>query len=276
MTRRAHAVRRADERTEQAMKVSFTIDADGQLVDPGGEVLGRLVELVVDRPPSKETFKEVKALNVKDNSNVNSNGNGKDKKTSKEGAQASLLSENAGEPASAVAPEVSEVWAHYKAVTHSRRQLKARDVRLIQAALKLRGLTVVKRAISGLAASPFHNGENAQGKKYLAIRYAIGGNAQTGETAEERIDSMAGLSPDAVADTRFRSRIGANEGRFTALKTTVIQAWRPPDRPPATDAAIQARDDAIVELREFGIAVSFREPDGWPIFDELSDHEAIG
>lgn len=61
-------------------------------------------------------------------------------------------------------------------------------------ALAVRPEEVCAQAIEGLAKSAFHNGDNDRRKKYLGIRYALKGNQQTGETADERIDKMAGVA----------------------------------------------------------------------------------
>lgn len=183
---------------------------------------------------------------------------------------------SAGEGGRAVLPvEVRDVWDHYEATIATRRRAPtAKEIRLIEEALRLRGTVVAKDAITGLSRSPFHNGENDRRKKYLAIRYALSGNAQTGETAEERIDSMAEAAHTQPTNVS-QLREGPTQGRVDALKRMILSSWRSPDRPQETDVTM--RDRAIADLEALGIGTCFRDGDGWPEFAELDEGlEEIG
>lgn len=104
---------------------------------------------------------------------------------------------NEGKEQQHVEPDpVQEVWGHYVTVFKAERQtLDSTRRTLIKNALKVRSVAECKRAIDGLHASPFHNGENDRQTKYLDIRFALKGNSQRGESNQERIDKMGELAP---------------------------------------------------------------------------------
>lgn len=252
------------------MQVVYTPNERGELVDAEGNVLGVLVGLILEVKGGRGV-KDVD-VDVAVDVPASSKKTTRAEIASAAGQEALELGEAltpAGEDkvTPALPAEVQNVWDHYEATIATRkRKPNAKEIRLITKALELRELTTVKDAITGLSRSPFHNGENDRETKYLAIRYALSGNQRTGETAEERIDSMAELAhtqPTSVAEPRA----GVSEGRADALKKMVLSSWRPSDRPQQTDLTL--RDRAIAELESLGIRTRFRDDDGWPEFEQL-------
>jgi hypothetical protein len=113
----------------------------------------------------------------------------------------SEATQTAPEPPSKPSDEpspVAVVWEHYDSVVlkpnKMRRALDDTQRRIIAAALKVRDVAECCCAIDGLAKSPHHNGQNDRGKKYLDLRFALRGNGQRGETAEQRIDNMCEIA----------------------------------------------------------------------------------
>jgi hypothetical protein len=232
------------------MKVRCALNERSELVDGEGNVLGRVLEIVVELSP----LPKGESLG-KDNSNVKSK-------------------EAFGQESSEPSPEVAEVWSLYGQLISSKRQLGPKQHKDIERALKVRDLATVKWAVVGLSRSPHHNGQNDQGTKYLDIRYALRGNGARGESNEERIDRMAELgkaagtplpTPQEVVDgfvpvDQLSSR--THHGDIAQLLDAVRRnARRPPypeDRLGFVDVLeverIERRDVAITELRDrFGI-----------------------
>jgi len=110
---------------------------------------------------------------------------------------------------------VETVWQTYDSnvlkPNRMRRRLDPTARRIIQAALKVRPLDEVLAAIIGLSKSPHHNGKNDRKKKYLDLRYALRGNAQSGQTIEERIDMMSEMAGDTPNAERFKKRTDGSE-----------------------------------------------------------------
>lgn len=174
-------------------KVRFTIDDKGLLVSRDGRVLGRLTSLTID--DAGGTI-----------------GGGVD--------FPAVAKEEETPPV--VPEEMRQVWDHYvKLFDAGRQTLNPTRKRDIQRALKVRPIDVVLRAIEGLRVSPHHNGENDRGETYLDIRYALRGNAQRGESPEERIDKMAAHALD-YADESEKSVL--SDARISILKDEVEQA----------------------------------------------------
>jgi hypothetical protein len=238
------------------MRVRFSIDDEGELVDRDGHVLtwsllnlSRVVSLTLETTKSDGTtggfFKASELQKVE-------------------------RKENPSGP-SAISQEVAEVWAHYDAlIGKGRRKLRTAQTRDIQRALDVCGIQVVKDAISGLANSPHHNGQNDTGAKYLDIRYALRGNSQRGETPEERIERMAQLANSPMAaETTTRDR-GVAEGWIAQLKTDVRRCWlRDPRDPQPTEEQLTRRDEAIQELYGYGIMVRLGE-NGQPSYEDIA------
>lgn len=113
--------------------------------------------------------------------------------------------------------QVNALWAHYVNETGSRRSFDEKRKRIMRTALKTMArvarehgetdpsswaLARCKLAVTGLSRSPWHHGENPEGKKYLEIRYALRGIGD--ESDDERIDKMCDVA--AVHDPR-RDRV---------------------------------------------------------------------
>jgi len=99
-------------------------------------------------------------------------------------------------PTSAVARDaVEEIWEHYLDAFYADRRGSVPDLRThrhhIVAALRVRDAETCKLAITGLARSSWHGGDNGDGRRWTEIRYALHGNRQNKETDAERIDRMA-------------------------------------------------------------------------------------
>jgi hypothetical protein len=113
-------------------------------------------------------------------------------------SSASVVGENSDEPQSSegVAGETQtallpspekQVWDHYQATVAgaNRREFDSARRTCVRRALKVRTVEQCCEAINQLAASPFHNGQNEGGTKYLDIQYALG---KKSESADARID----------------------------------------------------------------------------------------
>lgn len=86
---------------------------------------------------------------------------------------------------------ITELWDHYRQhVPEGQKQLTAERKRELKSALKARSLEDCKLAVVGLSRSPWHNGQNDTGAKYLELRYAIG-KVKQAEAIGDRIDTMA-------------------------------------------------------------------------------------
>jgi hypothetical protein len=111
--------------------------------------------------------------------------------TSKEDAGDTPHVEPSVEPSKESPRPIDLVWAHYRTVVPGvdKKRLTPRIERLIREALEVRELPMLLKAISGLAASEYHRDGG-----WTAIKYAIG-KVNKGESAEDRIDTMAAKAP---------------------------------------------------------------------------------
>lgn len=123
--------------------------------------------------------------------------------------------------------EITEVWTHYLDAFYPDRRGPGpvpdldthRDI--IVKALRVRSVEQCKLAITGLARSPFHRGENSDGRRWTEIRYALHGNRQQKESDGERIDRMARRATEPTASQVAASGATANTGdlsRFSRLR----------------------------------------------------------
>lgn len=115
---------------------------------------------------------------------------------------------------------IDELWSYYQRVITEAAgwTLNPTRRRVIRVGLEAVGATKVKvspdapaddrsvlaykkccRAIDGLRASAWHNGDNGEGRAWLEIRFALKGNSNRGESNEERIEKMAALAPASPA-----------------------------------------------------------------------------
>jgi hypothetical protein len=105
--------------------------------------------------------------------------------------------------------EIREIWEHYLDAFYPDRRGNLPDLRAhrqhIVAALRVRPVEACKLAVTGLARSDFHRGQNGDGKRWTEIRYALHGNQRERESDAERIDRMAARAADPVAS--FASKL---------------------------------------------------------------------
>lgn len=142
------------------------------------------------------------------------------------GAQVPVPDPSPGSPSTATTEntkaqreaEIAEVWAHYLAEFHPDGRGKLPDLKAhrqhIEAALRVRPVETCRLAITGLARSDFHRGQNGDGKKWTEIRYALHGNRKERESDAERIDRMAARATDQVA--AFASKLAGRGAEKTA------------------------------------------------------------
>lgn len=94
--------------------------------------------------------------------------------------------------------EIAEVWEHYLDAFYPDRRGTLPDLAthlpIVVSALRVRDVERCKLAITGLAASPYHQGQNSDGRRWTEIRYALHGNRNQNESDGERIDRMAALA----------------------------------------------------------------------------------
>lgn len=234
------------------MKTRFSVDADGMLVSRDGLVLGRLTSMTLDVPSDSATSGE--SMGAMGGSLFLENSKEEKKETP---------------PTPEIATDVQVVWDLYnRLIGNGRRELNHKRRLDIERALKLCGLDLCKQAVIGLSRSAYHNGQNPSGQKYLDIRYALRGNATTGESIDERVERMAQLaSPGAVTAAPLTKDRGVLQGRIDSDKQVVQRLWNRDGRPLEAGQA-DDRDAAIARLAAVGITTSFRDADGWPIFKD--------
>lgn len=209
------------------MKVRYSVNEAGELVDRDGRSLGKITSVTLDHHEEEGGTiggEEDRHLVV-----LREPGEQKKKTTP-------------------IAPEIDEIWAHYVKVFDATRQtLNVQRKRVIRNALNVRSAEECKRAIDGLKVSPFHNGENQDGKKYLDIRYALKGNSTKGESDEERIDKMMDTA-DAHGGGITGGKLPPDHPRVKRWVENVRYAW--------SNNAEKARGrEALIKLRELGYDV---------------------
>jgi hypothetical protein len=158
------------------MKKRFVANSEGVLVARDGQVLGSVVGITIELEEGEGGDLSFLPLEKKEDPPV-----GESEGKSKLAA-------------------IANVWAYYQAVIPgaSRQTLESKRATIIRNALKVRDEDTCLRAIDGLAASPHHNGQNEQRKKYLALRYALKGIGA--ESNDERIDNMAAKAAPISGD----------------------------------------------------------------------------
>lgn len=231
------------------MKRRFTLDENGMLADRDGQVLGRVVGITIDDAP------------------VGGNGGSSTSSTTAGGKEEGLERDGgAGETQSQA--QIKEVWGHYckvfadvPGVDPSRMSLNATRARVIRNALKVRSVDQCKRAIDGLARSPWHLGDNEDGKKYLDIRYALKGNSTRGESNEERVDKMAELANAAPASREAdTSRLPDGVSREMVVRRLEdVRAYISSGRKWEPSRAAEA----FVKLKQWGLIVVEHEAHPW-------------
>lgn len=161
-------------------RIRFNADRDGILRDRDGNELGRLTSLTIE-------------LTKRSVLGGYGGGFSSKERTEKDHPETSPGVGGAGEEP--ITDPVIVVWAYYVTVFDATRQgLNATRTTVIRNALKVRTVAECKKAIEGLRVSPYHNGTNDAGRKYLDIRYALAGISKN-ESADERIDKMGDLAP---------------------------------------------------------------------------------
>lgn len=181
----------------------------------------------------------------------------KGKRTKKEQGRKVVVGESEGK-------EVGEIWAHYVAEMNPRQRLISdEERRIIREALKVATISECKRAITGNARSPFHQGQNERGRKYNTISQILRGKRGR-QTTRERIDyfldlyEMRGVS--GLLD-------GVPSGSHAIFQQRMLDVRRG-DRL-GTAQAIQQAQESEAWLRQHGIEVR-REGTAPPSF-----HRAI-
>lgn len=189
------------------MTLRLRVEQDGSLRDRTGKVVGRLtsvvMEMYAEEPRGVRGGEEVSSP-----VSTSAVGGSDPQQTLMETSSDVVEKQTLGgvQGGGSLSPDVNEkiarIWAVYQRVVAgaTRRVLDATTITVIRNALKVRDEEACIAAIIGLSKSAFHNGDNDRRKKYLGIRYALKGNQQTGETADERIDKMAGIASSAKDD----------------------------------------------------------------------------
>lgn len=231
------------------MRHSYAINERGELADGDGNVFGRVVEIVLELDGDLFALPKGEFLSRENSKEKEKEAFGKEK---------------------APSPEVLEVWGLYSELISSRRRLGIKQRRDIERALKVRELETVKQSIVGLSRSPWHNGHNDTGTKYLDIRYALRGNGQRGESNEERIDRMAEVAASSPAPTSATRDRGVQEGQINSLKADIRRCWvRDARHGTPNDDELQRRDEAIQRLYGFGIMVRLDDA-GKPTYEDIA------
>lgn len=169
----------------------LTLRQDGALVDREGNVWGVLESISITLPENVVSWGSRGGA-------VDSSSTASASEFSANVQETLLPRGGAGEVPHRSAEQI--VWDHYQRVVPGGKRftLEAKRSRIIRNALAVRPLDVVLAAITGLANSSYHNGQNERGKKYLAIRYALCGVEN--EANDERIDKMASKARTTVRE----------------------------------------------------------------------------
>lgn len=233
------------------LKRRLTVNEAGWLVDRDGQIFGRLVGMTIELPPVGGDG---------GSSTSSSTAGGKEEGVERDGG--------AGETHEIAPSQAKVVWDHYcqvfadvDGVDPSRMSLNATRARVIRNALKVRPVAVCRAAIEGLARSPWHLGQNEDGKKYLDIRYALKGNSARGESNEERIDKMCQLAAESPASREAdTSRLPDGVSREMVIRRLEdVRAYISSGRKREPTRAAEA----FVKFKEWGLIVVEHKAHPW-------------
>lgn len=227
--------------------VRFKLDEDGILVGPRGKPkLGELNSIKwVHDGGEKPTL--VIELDIDDSlaaASASASGSGQrqqqtstaEGQTVEEGTQSKSTASSSLRPTPSQLENeaIQRLWETYLKLIPSRRKLDAKRRRFIRDAFRLVGEGAVEQAFIGLSRSPWHNGDNREGKKYLDVRYAIRGIGD--ESDDERIEKAmtwaAIYAPnrqnvDPAKVTRWLEDVRYHVGSPSASgRQRAVEAWR--------------------------------------------------
>jgi hypothetical protein len=170
-----------------------------------------------------------------------------------------------GEGDSSAAPSggrtaVSEVLSFYDETFEKHTDWGEDDRREVRAALEIKSVADLKKAIVGNKLSGFHQGENDRRKKYNTLSHIIRGK-QGKKTRREVIDYFIGV---------FEEHKGAggsvvDREADPAIIRTRKEEIRRAHRLPGDEEALERSRRAEVWLEERGIKTN-RKPDGYPVW----------
>jgi hypothetical protein len=193
------------------MRVRYTVDAAGQLVDREGHVLGRLVSLTL------ETSEAAGTIGVAVPS----------------GQQQQLEDVGPPTPSEPPAPDpIDVVWARYVEVMKPRkRELDPQGRKVIRDALAVASPEECCDAIEGCKASSFHMGQNEKRRKYNGLSQILKGK-QGKRTTREQIDFFLDIADRAGVRSRLQSGVtSADPSKISRCKRLVLDALEMPGSP---------------------------------------------
>lgn len=242
------------------MKRRFTIDANGQLVDREGNVLGKVVGITIEGPSLGEGGGSSSSLKDQNNpptpqtqptaSEIDSFGSLHGRKMSTAADKWMLTS------------AINAVWGHYAAVMKPRSDAPDDEQRkIIRDALDVATVAECKRAIDGCAASDFHMGKNDRRKKYNRLSQILKGK-RGGRTTREQIDMFLEIAENGGSQSGVTS---ADHARVVQAKRDVLDGFEFPN----DEHVVGRANEAKAWLREQGWTIEYEE-NGRPHFGEPS------
>lgn len=220
------------------MKRRFHLNAQGLLEDRDGNVIGRLTSLTFETKGGLLDFGVGGDI-----------GGAKDPSLTTE-----QDNDDGGVGEDPRAPDLIEaVWEHYVAAMKPRNTALDDEARkMIREALKVASVAECIRAIDGCAASDFHMGRNARGRKYNSLSQILkakraAGPRATGQTVRERIDFFIDIAEREGAG----AAPSADPARVRSAKLEVLDAWLYA----GDESVVRRGEEAALWLAEHGIQV---------------------
>lgn len=223
---------------------------DGMLVDRDGNVLGRLVSVVLDladdalpASPDAEGKGGYRGVGVQSPQQTSLSSDVVEDPTAGGGA-------GEGAPRvtvrSTLRPQIDAVWEHYVEVMKPRhKELDADSLKIIREALKVATVEECCRAIDGCKASAWHMGQNERRRKYNKVGQILKGRPRQNETTRDRIDFFLDLAEKAGVQSGVSS---ADRGKVSRAKQAVLAAHEYP----GDASVVSSGEEAARWLREQG------------------------
>lgn len=162
---------------------------------------------------------------------------------------------------------ISEVLAFYDQTFGVRTKWGEDDRREVRAALELKSVAELKKAILGNKLSGYHQGENDRRKKYNTLSHIIRGK-QGKKTRREVIDYFIGIFEDHKGAGGSVVDRDADPAIIRTRKEEIRRAHRLPGDEESQERARRAE----VWLEERGIKTN-RRPDGYPVWGKATPEE---
>lgn len=230
------------------MKRRFNLNAQGLLEDRDGNVIGRLTSLTFETKGGLLDFGVGGDIGGAKDPSLTTEQDNDDGGVGEGPPAAAEFVKAAGELLN-----VDLVWEHYVAAMKPRNKALDNEARkMIREALKVATVAECIRAIDGCAASDFHMGRNARGRKYNSLSQILkakraAGPRATGQTVRERIDFFIDIAEREGAG----AAPSADPARVRSAKLEVLDAWLYA----GDESVVRRGEEAALWLAEHGIQV---------------------